>query len=426
MASLLLIHGLYPVDLEDARARGARQGAAVHGVPRRRRRARRASTDGVARLRLVGPCNGCPASAATLEWRSSRRSRRRRPTSRAWRSRASQPPPAGARRPRRCRFRRRRRSTSGWRSSGAGDAEPGALTGVSARPELVVANVDGTCSPTATLRRLRRGARARRRSAAATLTCPRAARASTCRSRAARGEEGSQLAPVPLLRGAGPGSGWRWPRERPAPGAPVAGRAGCGACAPAVAARAAPPAPSSAASCAARVPSDHRHLLHLERAADPLRLRAVLGDALGRGRAAARRDARASGTGFDALRRALGARSRSRSAWRSSASARSADGVVALYPSPGGGDGVRARPRRRGTSWWSANPVLADLEPEVEALIVDRLADPPRPRDRADRPLLRARGDDQGALGGDLRRATRSRTRSTAFFARLPDARSAA
>ena len=39
VASLLLMHGLYPVPLEAPGARGARERAAVHGVPRRRRRA---------------------------------------------------------------------------------------------------------------------------------------------------------------------------------------------------------------------------------------------------------------------------------------------------------------------------------------------------------------------------------------------------
>ena len=39
VASLLLMHGLYPVPLEQRVQRGARERAAVHGVPRRQRRA---------------------------------------------------------------------------------------------------------------------------------------------------------------------------------------------------------------------------------------------------------------------------------------------------------------------------------------------------------------------------------------------------
>jgi Fe-S cluster biogenesis protein NfuA/nitrite reductase/ring-hydroxylating ferredoxin subunit len=66
VASLLLIHGLYPVDLE-TRVREAlasvrpymeSHGGDVELV---------AVQDGVAHMRLVGHCRGCPASEATLE-----------------------------------------------------------------------------------------------------------------------------------------------------------------------------------------------------------------------------------------------------------------------------------------------------------------------------------------------------------------------
>ncbi len=66
VSSLLLIHGLYPVSLEDrvvealdsVRPFLASHGGNVEflGVD-----------EGVARLRLEGSCNGCPASAATLD-----------------------------------------------------------------------------------------------------------------------------------------------------------------------------------------------------------------------------------------------------------------------------------------------------------------------------------------------------------------------
>lgn len=66
VASLLLIHGLYPVPLEE------RVGEALDSV-----RPFLAShggnvellsvEDGIARLQLQGSCNGCPSSAATLE-----------------------------------------------------------------------------------------------------------------------------------------------------------------------------------------------------------------------------------------------------------------------------------------------------------------------------------------------------------------------
>ena len=80
--------------------------------------------------------------------------------------------------------------------------------------------------------------------------------------------------------------------------------------------------------------------------------------------------------------------------------------VVAMYPSPGG-----ATESELHFDSWSRmrelNPVLEGLEPDIEGLIVNRMAEPPHVRDRADRPLLRADRHDQGALGGDLGRAGR-------------------
>src|SRR5277367_3155861 len=66
VASLMLIHGLYPVDLETrvhqaletVRPYMESHGGDVELVE---------VQDGVARLRLVGHCRGCPASEATLE-----------------------------------------------------------------------------------------------------------------------------------------------------------------------------------------------------------------------------------------------------------------------------------------------------------------------------------------------------------------------
>jgi Fe-S cluster biogenesis protein NfuA len=66
VASLLLIHGLYPIPLEERVTQaldGVRPFLASHGgnvdlV---------SVEDGVARLKLEGSCNGCPSSAATLE-----------------------------------------------------------------------------------------------------------------------------------------------------------------------------------------------------------------------------------------------------------------------------------------------------------------------------------------------------------------------
>jgi len=66
VASLLLIHGLYPVPLEERVTEAiesvkpflASHGGGVEIL---------SIEDGVARLRLQGSCNGCPASASTLE-----------------------------------------------------------------------------------------------------------------------------------------------------------------------------------------------------------------------------------------------------------------------------------------------------------------------------------------------------------------------
>ena len=63
VASLMLIHDLYPVAARRAGGRGARQRAPVHGVARRQRRAARDRATGVARIRLEGSCDGCPASS---------------------------------------------------------------------------------------------------------------------------------------------------------------------------------------------------------------------------------------------------------------------------------------------------------------------------------------------------------------------------
>jgi Fe-S cluster biogenesis protein NfuA len=66
VASLLLIHGLYPVSLEERVTQAldsvrpflASHGGNVELI---------SVEEGVARLQLQGSCNGCPSSAATLE-----------------------------------------------------------------------------------------------------------------------------------------------------------------------------------------------------------------------------------------------------------------------------------------------------------------------------------------------------------------------
>jgi hypothetical protein len=101
-----------------------------------------------------------------------------------------------------------------------------------------------------------------------------------------------------------------------------------------------------------------------------------------------------------------------------------AGGVVALYPSPAG-----ATESELYLAAWNelvaANPVLGDLEPEVEALVVNRLADPHLhaivPIDRCYELVGMIKATWEGISGGNaVAKAVE------AFFARLPDARSAA
>jgi hypothetical protein len=98
-------------------------------------------------------------------------------------------------------------------------------------------------------------------------------------------------------------------------------------------------------------------------------------------------------------------------------------GVVALYPSPAG-----ATESELYLEAWNelvaANPVLADLEPEVEALVVNRIADPHVfaivPIDHCYELVGMIKATWEGISGGDA-----VRNAVDAFFAQL-DARSAA
>ncbi len=77
--------------------------------------------------------------------------------------------------------------------------------------------------------------------------------------------------------------------------------------------------------------------------------------------------------------------------------------VVALYPSPAG-----ATESELHLESWNAlverNPVLQQLEADGEAFVVNRMTDPARARDRADRRVLPARRAHQGQLDGHLGR----------------------
>src|ERR1700710_1317762 len=66
VASLMLIHGLYPVSLE-TRVQAALDSVRPYMDSHGGNVELLGIEDGIARLRLEGSCNGCPASASTME-----------------------------------------------------------------------------------------------------------------------------------------------------------------------------------------------------------------------------------------------------------------------------------------------------------------------------------------------------------------------
>jgi Fe-S cluster biogenesis protein NfuA/nitrite reductase/ring-hydroxylating ferredoxin subunit len=213
VASLLLIHDLFPIDLE-ARVREAlatvRPYMESHGGDIEFL----GIDDGVARLRLEGHCKGCPASAATLELAikeaieeaapdlaglevegvvPARRPPGPSPGLLQIRMPADTAPPAPA-------------PTPTWMAlDAAGEVSPGELRTITVRgAELVVANVDGTLLA---YRSACAGCHASLRDAALIgeiLTCARCGRGFDLpRAGRALGSEQGQLEPVPLLGRAG-------------------------------------------------------------------------------------------------------------------------------------------------------------------------------------------------------------------------------
>jgi len=213
VASLLLIHDLFPIDLE-ARVREAlatvRPYMESHGGDIEFL----GIDDGVARLRLEGHCKGCPASAATLELAikeaieeaapdlaglevegvvPARRPPGPSPGLLQIRMPADTAPPAPA-------------PTPTWMAlDAAGEVSPGELRTITVRgAELVVANVDGTLLA---YRSACAGCHASLRDATLIgeiLTCARCGRGFDLpRAGRALGSEQGQLEPVPLLGRAG-------------------------------------------------------------------------------------------------------------------------------------------------------------------------------------------------------------------------------
>ena len=139
------------------------------------------------------------------------------------------------------------------------------------------------------------------------------------------------------------------------------------------------------------------------RAPDPVRLRELLRAALGRSRAATDRAHGSSGSTDFSLPEEVWAGFRIPIGlaflFRSSVTG----GMVAFYPSPAG-----ATESELELDAWDgagrANPLLETLEPDVEAPDRQPSRRAAAVRDRADRPLLRARRAREAALGGNQRR----------------------
>ena len=139
------------------------------------------------------------------------------------------------------------------------------------------------------------------------------------------------------------------------------------------------------------------------RAPDPLRLRELPGAALRRPGAAPDGHADACGSTTSSSPTSSGRASRSRSAWRSSST---------RAPPAASSPSTRARPGRPspsststpGSELRTANPVLMSLEPDAEALIVNRMAEPPEHAIAPIDECYRLVGMIKVELGGDLGR----------------------
>jgi len=192
VASLLLIHDLYPIDLE-TRVREALDSVRPYMESHGGDVELLGLDGGIARLRLAGSCDGCPASAATLELAIKDALDQAAPDLAGLEVEGVAAPRSAS----------PSAPTPTWMAlDQAGDVAPGELSSITLRgAELVVANVEGTllayrsacagCGAGLTDASLR----------AEILTCARCGRGYDLR-RAGRalGAEPGQLEPVPLLR----------------------------------------------------------------------------------------------------------------------------------------------------------------------------------------------------------------------------------
>ena len=389
VASLLLIHDLYPVSLEE-RVREALDSVRPYMESHGGDVELLGIEDGIARLRLAGHCKGCPASAATLELAIKDALDQAAPDLAGLEVEGVVATANGS------------APTPTWMSvDSAGDVAPGELRTVEVRgAELIVANVDGTLLAYRSACAGCGAALGDATLSGAILTCARCGRGFDLpRAGRALGAGAAQLEPVPLLRPAGT-------EVKVALAGPRR------------------PAPHTAACdlCGTSIPDDHRHLLHIHE-------RRILCTcepcwAMRSGEA----DLRPTGNRTEVLRDftlpdELWAKFQIPIGLAFLFVSEVAGGVAALYPSPAG-----ATESELHLAAWdelvAANPVLDGLEPEVEALIVNHLADPPVhaivPIDRCYELVGRIKASWEGIAGGDaVQRAVDD------FFARLPAPRSA-
>ena len=434
IASLLLIHGLYPVRSRRGSG-GARQRAAVHGVARRRRRAprprgrRRPPAAGGQLQRLPG----LRVDARARHQAGARRGRARPGRGRGRGRGEGRAEPPSAATPRRWAPARRPRAGPAWVD--ARRASPTLADG-SAAAEVAGGraagrHVGGTLlayrNALRGLRRAARGGRAGRR----LLACPacerrfdlplagrsRRRRRAPARPRAAaaRRRRGVRvaLAADATRRPGGPGgrAALRRPGRRPAPARPLrrtasgAGRGDgerCELCGIAI--------PRTTATCCTSRSGG---------SSAPARPAARCAPATP---TTARRARAGCGWRLRPPRRAVGAlpdpdRARVLPALERGGQRRRA------VPEPG-----RARPRasstsRPGTRSWPRTPCSSELEADVEALIVNRLGDPPQLRDRADRRVLPAGRADQGCNWEGISGGDAVERRVAGFFGELREGR---
>jgi Fe-S cluster biogenesis protein NfuA/nitrite reductase/ring-hydroxylating ferredoxin subunit len=191
VASLMLIHDLYPVPLEE-RVQEALASVRPYMESHGGNVELLGIADGVARLRLEGSCNGCAASASTLELAVEEALRATAPDLEGIDVEGAVEPPVGA-------FELPMVGggppVSGWRALEI-DVAPGS---VAAADGLVIANVAGDLLAYRNRCAGCGGALDHGDLSGGTLICPSCARRFDL-PRAGRGDDGLQLSPVPLLR----------------------------------------------------------------------------------------------------------------------------------------------------------------------------------------------------------------------------------